>query len=108
MAKEAKKKQASTDEKREKTSADSSVPKNYIPRLKAKYNKDIVPALQKEFNFKSPMRAPRLKKIAINQGIGDAVADRKIVESALSEMSIITGQKPVATLSKKDISNFKV
>ena len=81
MAKqEHKKKQADKEEKREKTSADSSVPKNYIPRLKAKYNKEIVPALQKEFHFKSPMRAPYLKKIAINQGVGDAVADRKIIE----------------------------
>ncbi|MBI4929523.1 MAG: 50S ribosomal protein L5 [Bacteroidetes bacterium] len=79
-----------------------------MPRLKEKYNKEIVPALQKEFNFKSPMRAPLLKKISINQGVGDAVADRKIMDSALSEMATITGQKPVATLSKKDISNFKV
>ena len=109
MAKqESKKKSADKEEKREKTSADSSVPKNYTPRLKTKYNKEIVPALQKEFSFKSPMRAPRLKKIAINQGVGDAVADRKIIESALNEMATITGQKPMATLSKKDISNFKV
>jgi len=84
------------------------LPKNYIPRLKSKFKKDIVPALQKEFSFKSPMRVPHLKKIAINQGVGDAVADRKIIDNALSEMSIITGQKPVATLAKKDISNFKI
>lgn len=109
MAKqEQKKKQANTEEKREKTSADSSVPKNYSPRLKTKYYKEIVPALQKEFNFKSPMRAPRLHKIAINQGVGDAVADRKIMDGALNEMSIITGQKPQATIAKQDISNFKL
>jgi len=109
MAKqESKKKSADKGEQYEKLSGPISVPKNYIPRLKAKYNKEIIPALQKEFSFKSPMRTPRLKKIAINQGVGDAVADRKIMDSALNEMAIITGQKPIATLSKKDISNFKV
>lgn len=109
MAKqESKKKSADKGEVADKSTGPISVPKNYTPRLKAKYNKEIVPALQKEFSFKSPMRAPRLKKIAINQGVGDAVADRKIIESALNEMSTITGQKPVATLAKKDISNFKV
>jgi len=80
----------------------------YLPRLKSRYKKEIVPALMKEFSFKSPLRAPRLEKIAINQGVGDAVADRKIMESALNEMAIITGQKPVATYAKKDISNFKL
>lgn len=84
------------------------IKKDYIPRLKTKYQKEIIPALMKEFNFKSPMRAPRLQKIAINQGVGDAVADRKIIDSALSEMTTITGQKPMPTLSKKDISNFKL
>ena len=109
MAKqESKKKQGSKNEEPEIASGPRSVPKNYIPRLKTKYHKNIVSALQKEFSFKSPMRAPRLKKIAINQGVGDAVADRKIIESALNEMATITGQKPVATHAKKDISNFKV
>lgn len=109
MAKqESKKKGADKNEAAEVASGPRSVPENYVPRLKTKYQKDIVPSLQKEFSFRSPMRAPRLKKIAINQGVGDAVADRKIIESALGEMTIITGQKPVATLAKKDISNFKV
>lgn len=109
MAKqESKKKPAEKAVESEKKSVHSAAPKNYSPRLKLKFHKDIVPALQKEFSFKSPMRVPRLKKIAINQGVGDAVADRKIIESALSEITIITGQKPVATLAKKDISNFKV
>ncbi len=107
MAKQEKKK-ADKAEAGEKTSVSHAAPKNYTPRLKTKYNSEIVANLQKEFGFESPMRAPRLKKIAINQGVGDAVADRKIMEGALNEMSIITGQKPVATLSKKDISNFKV
>lgn len=108
MAKQEQKKKVDKAEAGEKTSADHAAPKNYSPRLKTKYFKEIVPALQKEFSFKSPMRVPRLHKIAINQGVGDAVTDRKIMESALNEMAIITGQRPVATLSKKDISNFKV
>ena len=109
MAKqESKKKQADKSAASEVASGPRSVPKNYIPRLKTKYHKQIVSTLQKEFSFSSPMRAPRLKKIAINQGVGDAVADRKIIDSALSEMGIITGQKPVATHAKKDISNFKL
>lgn len=106
--KESKKKGADKNEAAEVASGPISVPKNYVPRLKTKYQKEIVPALQKEFSFSSPMRAPRLKKIAINQGVGDAVADRKIMDSALSEITIITGQKPVATHAKKDISNFKL
>lgn len=109
MAKqESKKKKADQNEGNEVASGPRSVPKNYTPRLKTKYQKEIVATLQKEFSFSSPMRAPRLKKIAINQGVGDAVADRKIIESALSEMTTITGQKPVATQAKKDISNFKL
>lgn len=107
MAKEQKKK-SDQSENRVDTPVSQSFPKNYIPRLKMKYFKEIVPALQKEFGFKSPMRVPRLQKIAINQGVGDAVADRKIIESSLNEIAIITGQKPIATLAKKDISNFKV
>ena len=86
----------------------SSAQAKYIPRLKSKYKKEIVPSLMKEFHFKSPMRVPRLEKIAINQGVGDAVSDRKIIDSALNEMTTITGQKPIPTLSKQDISNFKL
>lgn len=80
----------------------------YSPRLKGKYSKDVVPALQKEFNYSTPMRVPRLQKICLNQGVGDAVADKKLIESAIAEMTTITGQKAVATYSKKDISNFKL
>jgi len=109
MAKqESKKKQADKNEGAEVASGPRSIPKDYTPRLKTKYKKEIVTSLMKQFSFKSPMRAPYLKKIAINQGVGDAVADRKIIESALGEMTIITGQKPVATHAKKDISNFKL
>ncbi|HOP41948.1 MAG: 50S ribosomal protein L5 [Flavobacteriales bacterium] len=81
---------------------------SYEPRLRAKYQKEVAPALQKEFGYKSPMQVPRLVKISINQGLGAAVADRKIVESAVAEMSIIAGQKAVPTVSKRDISNFKL
>ena len=80
----------------------------YVPRLKVKYRKEIVPALQKEFNYKSSMQVPRLNKICLNQGVGDAVSDKKLIESAVKEMTTITGQKAVPTYSKKDISNFKL
>ncbi len=76
--------------------------------LKKDYKERIVPALEKEFNYTSVMQVPRLKKIVINQGLGEATQDKKIIETALNEITAITGQKAVATLSKKDISNFKV
>jgi large subunit ribosomal protein L5 len=78
------------------------------PRLKVKYRKEIVPALQKEFAYKSSMQVPKLKKICINQGLGIAVTDKKLIDNSIQEISIITGQKAVATRSKKDISNFKL
>lgn len=80
----------------------------YVPRLKEKYKKDVVPALQKKFNYKSSMQVPRLTKICINQGVGDAVSDKKLIDSAVAEMTMVTGQKAVPTRSKKDISNFKL
>ncbi len=80
----------------------------YKPRLKATYAEQVVPALQKEFKYKSPMQVPRITKIAVNQGLGHAVGDKKIVENAINEMTMITGQKAVGTVSKKDISNFKL
>lgn len=76
--------------------------------VKKDYTERIVPALEKEFNYTSKMQVPRLKKIVINQGLGEATQDKKIIETALNELTAITGQKAVATLSKKDISNFKV
>ena len=81
---------------------------SYTPRLKEKYNSTIVPNLQKEFGYKSVMQVPRLVKICLNQGIGAAVADKKLVDAGVEEMTAITGQKAVPTKSKKDISNFKV
>ena len=76
--------------------------------LRKKYNEEIVPALKKEFGYKSRMQVPKLQKIVINQGIGEAVADKKMVDTGVDEISAITGQKAVQTKSKKDISNFKL
>ncbi len=76
--------------------------------LKNDYQERIVPTLMKEFNYKSIMQVPRLEKIVLNQGLGAAVADKKIIDTAIAEMTAIAGQKAVATLSKKDISNFKL
>ena len=81
---------------------------SYVPRLKERYKKEVVPALQKKFNYKSAMQVPRLTKICVNQGVGEAVADKKIIDAAIGEMNLITGQKAVSTKSKKDISNFKL
>ena len=80
----------------------------YSPRLKDKYRKEIVPALAKKFNYKSVMQVPRLLKICVNQGVGDAVSDKKLIEYAMTEINSVTGQKCVPTKSKKDISNFKL
>ena len=76
--------------------------------LKQDYKERIVPALMKEFGYKSIMQVPKLEKIVLNQGLGIAVADKKIIEVAVNEMTTITGQKAVQTVSKKDISNFKL
>ena len=80
----------------------------YIPRLKVKYSEEIVARLQEKFSYKSVMQVPKLLKICLNQGLGEAVTDKKMVEQACDEMSLISGQKAVATKSKKDISNFKL
>lgn len=76
--------------------------------MKQDYSERIVPILMKEFGYTTVMQAPKLEKIVINQGLGIAVADKKIIDTAINELTAITGQKAVATLSKKDISNFKV
>jgi large subunit ribosomal protein L5 len=75
--------------------------------LKKEYKEKIIPALMKEFSYSSVMQAPVLKKIVLNQGLGIATADKKIIDTAIVEMTAITGQKAIATYSKKDISNFK-
>lgn len=81
---------------------------SYTPRLLEKYNAEIIPALTEKFGFTSIMRVPKLEKIVISQGIGEAVADKKMVDSAVEDLTLITGQKAVATISKKDVSNFKL
>lgn len=81
---------------------------SYVPRFKEKYNKEVVPALMKKYEYKSVMQVPKLMKIVVNQGVGIAVGDKKIIDTQIDEVSRITGQKAVATRSKKDISNFKL
>ena len=82
--------------------------KTYSPRLADRYKKDVVPALVKKFGYKSVMQTPKLEKICLNRGVNGAVSDKKMIDIALEEMTTITGQKAVATMSKKDISNFKL
>jgi large subunit ribosomal protein L5 len=79
-----------------------------MPRLAEKYRKDVVPALVKKFGYSTLMQAPKLEKICLNRGVNGAVTDKKLVDVALEELTIITGQKAVSTMSKKDISNFKL
>lgn len=81
---------------------------SYIPNLQTKYKEEIIPALTKKFSYTSVMQVPRLVKIVLNEGVGQAVADKKIIDVAQEELSLITGQKAVQTLSSKDISNFKL
>jgi large subunit ribosomal protein L5 len=81
---------------------------SYSPRLKDQYKAEIIPALTEKFGYKTAMRVPKLQKIIISQGLGDAVADKKIIDNALADVSRIAGQKAVATISKKDVSNFKL
>lgn len=81
---------------------------SYAPRLKTKYKEEIVSSLKDKFGYRSIMQVPKLQKICLNQGVGEAVSDKRLIESALEEMTIISGQKANATYSKKDISNFKL
>jgi large subunit ribosomal protein L5 len=80
----------------------------YTPRLKTKYFEEIIPALTKQFEYKNRMEVPKITKISVNQGLGKAIVDKKLIDTGLEELTMITGQKAVATKSKKDISNFKV
>ncbi len=81
---------------------------SYTPRLKEKFSKEIIPALKKEFGYTNSMQVPQLVKICLNQGVGDAITDKKIIDHAVEEMTLIAGQKAVSTKSKLDISNFKL
>lgn len=78
------------------------------PRLRTKYTEEIIPALIKEFNYATVMQAPKITKISINQGISAALTDKKLIDLGIKEMSAITGQKAVPTISKRDVSNFKL
>jgi len=80
----------------------------YTPRLREKYRSEIVDSLKERFNYKSVMQVPKLEKIVINQGLGKAVADKKLVDNGVEELTKITGQQAVATISKKSVSNFKL
>ncbi|MCB0629850.1 MAG: 50S ribosomal protein L5 [Saprospiraceae bacterium] len=81
---------------------------SYTPRLKQKYREEVAPALMEQFGYKSVMQIPKIVKVCINQGVGDATQDKKLVDNALQEMSIIAGQKAVPTKAKKSVSNFKL
>lgn len=80
----------------------------YTPRLKKQFNEEIALALKEKFQYTSMMQVPRVKKIVLSQGLGDATADKKLVDNAIQEMSMITGQKAIPTYAKKDVSNFKL
>ena len=81
---------------------------DYIPNLKTKYKEEIVPALIKKFSYKTVMQVPRLSKIVLNAGVGQAVADKKLIDVAQEELTLIAGQKAIQTFSSKDVSNFKL
>lgn len=81
---------------------------NYTPRLRTKYKEQVVSALVEKFGYSSVMQAPKIEKICVNQGVGKGVMDKKLIDQAIDEMTMITGQKAIPTKSKKDISNFKL
>jgi large subunit ribosomal protein L5 len=80
----------------------------YIPRLKKEYREKVIPTLKDEFGYVNVMQVPKLQKIVISKGVGDAVADKKLIDHAVEELSTITGQKAVSTISKKDVASFKL
>ena len=80
----------------------------YSPRLQKKYREEAVPALMKKFGYKTVMQCPRLVKICLNQGVKGSTSDKKMIDDAVNEMTLVTGQKAIPTMSKKDISNFKL
>ncbi len=80
----------------------------YVVRLKEKYRNEVVPALMQQFNYSNPMQVPRLVKICLNQGVGDATGDKKLIDNAIAEMTLIAGQKAVPTKARRSVSNFKL
>ena len=81
---------------------------NYQPRLKKEFNERIIPSLKEEYSYKNVMMVPKLKKIVISKGVGGAVADKKLIDHAVEELTTISGQKAIHTMSKKDVANFKL
>jgi len=81
---------------------------SYIPRLKVKYDKEVAPQLMTEFDYSSPMQIPKLVKISLNQGLGGATSDKKLIDQAMKDMALISGQKPISIKAKKSVSNFKL
>ena len=81
---------------------------SYIPRLKQEYKEKIVSSLKEEYSYGNTMEVPRLKKIVVSRGVGAAVADKKLIDYAVDELTMITGQKAIATISKKDVASFKL
>ncbi len=81
---------------------------NYVPRLKQEYKEKVLPELTKEFSYKNTMEVPKLKKIVVSRGVGEAISDKKLIEKAIDELTLITGQKAVPTKSKKDVASFKL
>ena len=81
---------------------------SYIPRLKEEYNSRVIPALKSEFGYKNVMQVPKLQKIVLSRGVGAAVSDKKLIDYSIEEFSKVTGQKPIATISKKDVASFKL
>jgi large subunit ribosomal protein L5 len=81
---------------------------SYVPRLKARYQNEVLPALQRELGISNPMRVPRMEKIVVNAGVGEAIRDAKLLDAVLEDMATITGQKPAVTRARKSIANFKL
>jgi large subunit ribosomal protein L5 len=108
MADEEKKAEAPKKEKVDKKRKKEEVKKAGFARLKLRYRKDVVPHLMKELNLKNPMEVPKIHKVVVNMGLGEALANNKILESAVDQLGAITGQKPVITRSRKAIANFKL
>jgi large subunit ribosomal protein L5 len=81
---------------------------NYVPRLRTKYKDEIAPKLMKRFEYTSNMQVPRITKICINQGVGKATSDKKLIDAAVEEITLLSGQKAIPTAATKDISNFKL
>lgn len=91
-----------------KVAEQAALPKGYTPSLKTLYKEQIIDKLTKEFGYKTVMQVPRLNKITLNMGVGDATGDKKLVDDAQQQLSAITGQKAIVTVSRKDISNFRL